>query len=233
MRSGMEKIHDGWFKEATALSGSVGTVPARPRTTGRQKNRANTPAESITEYYRRVISIPFLDHLINQVQTRFSKRNLDVMDAVYGMLTNVLNNPEWKTRFSKFLEIYKDDLPVPYFLSTELEMWSEKCRLPDVILPTTLSEVLLFADKTSFPNISTAFQIFATIPVTTCTCERSISGLRRLKTYLRNSMKENRLKALALLNVHREIHLDINEVIDRFATKHPRRMMLSDILNDE
>ena len=64
-------------------------------------------------------------------------------------------------------------------------------------MPATL-HVLLFADKLSYPNIFTAFQIFVTIPVTTCTCKRSISGLRRLKTYLRSTMTDNRLTALAL-----------------------------------
>jgi hypothetical protein len=39
-------------------------------------------------------------------------------------------------------------------------------------------------------------------------------------------MTETRLKGLALLNVHREIHLDTEEVIDEFAIRNPRRMML-------
>ena len=112
-------------------------------------------------------------------------------------------------------------------------MWSEKCKMAESqILPLTLTDVLLFADKVYFPNIHTAFQIFATVPVTICTCERSISSLRRLKTYLRNSMSESRLKGLALLNIHQAIAVDINEVIDRFASKHPRRMALVDILSD-
>ncbi|CAB4043830.1 52 kDa repressor of the inhibitor of the kinase-like, partial [Paramuricea clavata] len=62
-------------------------------------------------------------------------------------------------------------------------------------------------------------------------CERSISTLRRLKTFMRSTMGEKRLKALALLNVHREIKLDVEKVIDRFALKHPRRMLLVDLLN--
>ena len=94
------------------------------------------------------------------------------------------------------MDAYKDDLPEPRYLTTELEMWSEKCHLTDSI-PTTLSDVLIFADKLCFPNIYTEFQLFATVPVTTCTCERSISSLRRLKTFLRNSTSETRLKGLA------------------------------------
>ena len=149
------------------------------------------------------------------------------------MPKHVVATDNWKPKFSKFLEMYKDDLPEPRHLVMELEMWSEKCKMAESqILPLTLTDVLLFADKVYFPNIHTAFQIFATVPVTTCTCERSISSLRCLKTYLRNSMSESRLKGSALLNIHQAIAVDINEVIDRFASKHPRRMALVDILSD-
>ena len=96
-------------------------------------------------------------------------------------------------------------------------------------LPNSVQELLPFVDIFSFPNIHTALKIFGTIPVTTCSCERSISTLRRLKTFMRSTMGEKRLTSLALMNVHREIHLDVEKVMDRFALKHPRRMVLVDI----
>lgn len=40
--------------------------------------------------------------------------------------------------------------------------------------------------------------------------------MRRVKTYLRSSMTDNRLSDLALLNVHREIIITIDEVFSRF-----------------
>lgn len=115
--------HGRWFEEAQSLAESVGTLPEKPRTIERQIHRPYTPADSPSEYYRRVVTIPFLDHLKSQVQTRFSENNLDVMDAVYGLPQNVVVYRDWQTRFSKFLEIYKNDLPQPRFLNTELEMW--------------------------------------------------------------------------------------------------------------
>ena len=50
---------------------------------------------------------------------------------------------------------------------------------------------------------------------------------------MRSTMGEKRLTSLALLNVHREIKLDLDKVIDRFALKHPRRMFLVDLLNSD
>ena len=40
------------------------------------------------------------------------------------------------------------------------------------------------------------------LPVTSCEAERSFSTLRRLKTYLRTTMSQERLNGLALLNVY-------------------------------
>lgn len=34
-------------------------------------NRANNPAETVEDHYRRNLSIPFVDHLINELETRF------------------------------------------------------------------------------------------------------------------------------------------------------------------
>ena len=45
-------------------------------------------------------------------------------------------------------------------------------------------------------------------------------------------MSESRLKGLALLKIHQAIAVDTNEVVDSFASKHPKRMALADILTD-
>ena len=66
-------------------------------------------------------------------------------------------------------------------------------------------------------------RILWTIPVNVCECERSFSFLRRLKTYLRNTMNQERLSALALIHIEKNIFIDIDEVIRRFAMKNETR----------
>jgi len=79
-----------------------------------------------------------------------------------------------------------------------------------------------------YPNIQILrlLMLFATIPMTTCTSERSFSFLKRIKTYLRSTMGENRLNGLALLNMHPEIIIEPEEVVDVYANKHHRRLPL-------
>ncbi|XP_008181732.1 52 kDa repressor of the inhibitor of the protein kinase-like [Acyrthosiphon pisum] len=80
-----------------------------------------------------------------------------------------------------------------------------------------------------YPIISKLLQIFITLPVSTATGKRSFSTLRRgrLKTYLRNSTGQIRLNGLALLNIHRDINVDINDVLDELAKKSKRKLNIN------
>lgn len=64
------------------------------------------------------------------------------------------------------------------------------------------------------------------LPVGSVAYERSVSSLRRLKTWSRASMGERRLKGLALLYIHRDSevgYVDPSVVLKRFdASGHLR-----------
>ncbi len=83
-----------------------------------------------------------------------------------------------------------------------------------------------------FPNIHAILVLIACVPSTSCSCERSISRLRVLDTYLRSTMKEERLNGLALLAIHREIDIDYEEILDIFARKYPHRLRLLNVTDE-
>lgn len=71
--------------------------------------------------------------------------------------------------------------------------------------------------------------IAVTVPVSSAACERTFSCLRRVKTYLRNRMSDERLTHSALINIERSIakSLSLETVIDEFDAMHNnRRIML-------
>ena len=82
------------------------------------------------------------------------------------------------------------------------------------------------ADARMYPNIANLLTIILTLPVTNAEAERSFSALKRLKTYLRNTISEDRLNGLALLTVHNERHVSVDHVINRFAIDN-RRLLFS------
>ncbi|XP_057289677.1 uncharacterized protein LOC130612389 [Hydractinia symbiolongicarpus] len=62
--------------------------------------------------------------------------------------------------------------------------------------------------------------------------DRSISMLRRAKTYLRSSMTQDRLNGLVLLNIHNKMKINLDDVTDMLAIKYPKRLKMLDIQND-
>ncbi|KAL8584947.1 hypothetical protein ACOMHN_043583 [Nucella lapillus] len=66
-----------------------------------------------------------------------------------------------------------------------------------------------------YPNLHKLLQLVCTLPITTSECERSISRLRTLKTYLRSTMVNN--DALAL--VTELIRVFTSEAAERSAVQ--------------
>ena len=75
-----------------------------------------------------------------------------------------------------------------------------------------------------FPNIHTILKVLLTMPVSAATAEKSFSGLRRLKTYLRNNMSETYLSGLALLHIHHDTKIDTPEIVHEFDASGTRRI---------
>lgn len=74
--------------------------------------------------------------------------------------------------------------------------------LPDVSMVP--SDVLKFVEDIGcYPNVSIAYRIMLTIPVTVASAERSFSKLKLLKNYLRSSMSQERLSGLAILCIEK------------------------------
>ena len=140
----------------------------------------------------------------------------------------------WKEDFKNLCIQYLDDLPNATSISHEVDIWESKwIHCPEEELPGTITETLRETNPMSFPNIATILKILAVIPFTSCTCERSASSLRILKTYLRSTMSQIRLNSLAILYSQKDIKVDVDSVIDRFAVCNNTRMKLVNIFKSD
>lgn len=88
--------------------------------------------------------------------------------------------------------------------------------------PDNISATLKAIPSLQFDNLTVALRILATLPVTSCECERSFSAMRRLKNYNRSTMVADRLNGLALLHIHKEFVPSTSSVINKFAVKNRR-----------
>ena len=121
-------------------------------------------------------------------------------------------------------------------MKSELEVWHYQwncLKENGSHIPDTIGDTLPLIDSVLFPNVAAAMTILAVISVTTCNCERSVSTLRRMKSYMRSTMGQDRLNGLALLmHVHCTMLLGVYVFVDDFARLHPRKMELVNILKD-
>ncbi|XP_006817510.1 52 kDa repressor of the inhibitor of the protein kinase-like [Saccoglossus kowalevskii] len=131
-----------------------------------------------------------------------------------------------------------EDLPSPDEFKQELRLW-RRYWTPEKDadeLPTTLSGTLkkLKVDGVEklYPNIITIFRMVLTFSATSATVERTNSALRYVKNVYRSTMGEDRFNALVLLFVHKDIPLDYGIVIDMYARKHPRRVLIANPLSN-
>ena len=79
----------------------------------------------------------------------------------------------------------------------------------------------------TFPAVSQLCNIILTTPISSADSERCFSTLKRIKTFSRNRMGQDRLNALAVLSIHKDEIKTIQSfndlVIERFAAKKTRR----------
>ena len=80
-----------------------------------------------------------------------------------------------------------------------------------------------------FSEIVTLMKLILVMQATNATSERTFSALRRVKTYLRSTMPQERLNHLMILHTHQEATdaLDISAVGNDFvSTRDGRRFIL-------
>jgi hypothetical protein len=68
-----------------------------------------------------------------------------------------------------------------------------------------------------FQDIKTLLHKDCTLPVTSNEAERSFYGLRRIKSYMRPTVNEDRLAALAFMHMHHSMTINIQAICQEFA----------------
>ncbi|XP_023028632.2 52 kDa repressor of the inhibitor of the protein kinase [Leptinotarsa decemlineata] len=203
------------FKTAKSILDEVHEEIRIPRLTSVQRYRSNFQTNDPEQYFRIAVAIPVLDDFIGQLKSRFVDHK-NILSGLYCLLPSVCCD---KSLDLENLAMYKniDDLSL---LQNEYELW-KICwsRRDESDRPSCAIEALGECNAELYPNIFMLLKIYATLPVTICTPERSFSTLKRLKSYLRNSCGPDRLTGLALMSIHRDIVIPTDKVINIFVNK--------------
>ena len=198
---------------------------------GRQTKQKNIPSTTTDEYYKRAVFIPTINHLIAELEFRFSSVQVNGTQGMYLIPENLsmLSNVE-RYQISDFFDWV---LPSPATFNQEIDLWKTKWKAEGVQIPSSLSQTLDVCNYKLFPNIYTCLHVLLIMPVSTAAVERTHSSLKIVKSKLQSRMGEGRLNALMLLYVHKDIKLDYNRIINRYAKKYPLQMRFSNPLQDK
>ena len=157
---------------------------------------------------------------------------------MYQTLENLLlkacKSEDFESDLEFICRFYKDDFDQDLF-RTQLQTFAMHFQQVQERSSDPTKNVNIFDVKSYFLSLSPAqlslisnvkylMQLILVMPATNASSERSFSTLRRVKTYLRATMKQDRLNYLMLLHVHKDKtdELDLKLLVNEFINSDHR-----------
>ena len=212
----------------------------------RRLDAASAPHRfSSPECYYRFLYFQALDLISEQIISRFKQESMLVPQNIENLLIEAANNQDTSPIDipSSIINMYSRDVNFER-AKVQLQM------LPDLVKSYKQSQGLSKLEissmrtitdllnnvplaKDMFSEVDNLLRIYFTMPITTCTAERSFSCLRRVKNYLRSTMSDERLNNVILLHAHKELtdHLDLRDIASTFISANERRASFLVIFN--
>lgn len=182
---------------------------------------------SVKEKYQHIY-FKILEITVKEINERFQDETLDLVLLIARIIKGYSKNEDFERL--KNLDYYNNLIN---FESLRKELISWKFCLDKFKDKTNLDSIVSIADlfvkeqlSKDYPQVKALMRIYLAIPSTSVAAERAFSVLKRIKTWLRNSMEQDRLSALSIINIEKEFSREINidNIIDQFATHKDRRM---------
>nr|CAI5817970.1 unnamed protein product [Callosobruchus analis] len=211
-----DRISNEILQKARAVAMDLNIEISVPRLAHKQTHRSNPPSDNDNEYWRRSLIIPYIDSLISSLNIRFSQENtpafaLSRLHPLYMTKTSIADLHKNAESFQEFY-----NLDITGELNLWHNLWVTKAlsddQLKDIEVVDLFKEANIF-----YPAVRKALIILSTIPCTTATVERSFSTLRRVKTWLRSTMGEERLtvcSASHFINIVSGKHANVIEQVN-------------------
>jgi hypothetical protein len=231
---------DASIVTAKSIASSMGIEPGFPakRQSKRKKyfdeqndeteELQHSAIESLKYEYFNVI----VDHAIASLTSRFEK--LKEFEKIFGFLFNSenlksLDDNDLRNCCTTFVETFShgnnSDVELDDFFC---ELKVLRSSLPEELMSAV--EILHFVKAADcYPNVSIAYRVLLTIPVTVASAERSFSKLKLLRNYLRSTISQERLNGLATCTIEKDIldDIDLDTVIEDFASRIAHRRIFT------
>lgn len=194
---------------------------------------ANPHVDRSTEDFYRRIYFATIDAALGCLASRFDSEAFNLVCSLESITVDAIN-----ARCPKSVDLHPitahfgDDLNADRF-KLHVAMFGDLCRSSErsnQIRIESINDIVQCLQENDawlimLPELVNFLRLFLTIPVTSCTAERSFSSLRRLKTYLRSTMSQERLNHIAVLTCHRNKadSIDLKGMLNTFTARNDIR----------
>ena len=157
------------------------------------------------DYYRQIYFVA-LDNAIEAITNRFDQPGYRVYQNLEELIVKACKGDPYSDELDQVCSFYGSDLSKDQ-LEVQLPLLQPLCgedkdfSIQNIV--KILSE-LSSSQRLAISSVWTAIKLLLVMPATNATSERSFSALRRIKTYLRSTMSQERLNNLMLLHVNKD-----------------------------
>ena len=166
---------------------------------------APTLHKTVEDHYR-VIYFEALDLITSCIEDRFNQPGYKTYANVQVLLLKAAASEPYEEELRFVLSFYGSDFD-SLLLPTHMEIFSKTFRGDEG--KVMVSDILAFFRNCTpcqlelMSQVSKLVKLLLVMPATNAGSERSFSAVRRIKTYLRSTMSQQRLNHLMLLHVHK------------------------------
>ena len=187
-------------------------------------------ADTIEEYYRRYY-YEVLDYTINSIRNRFNQPGYRTYKHIENLLLKAANGKSFDDDFDEVISFYGDDFNSST-LRVQLETLSSQGE------HSTIKDIVMYirgfssSERQIFSEVVTLVNLVLVNPATNAISERSFSAMKRIKTYLRSTMSQERLNAIMVLHVHkqRSDKLVLLDIGNQFVNKEHRQLFFGEFV---
>ena len=156
--------------------------------------------------YCRIQYYEAIDAVINCIENRFDQEDYQMYGLLEQVLLRAAKGESYVDELAKVIEFYHDDLD-EFVLKSQLQTFSTNYASDGIVSFASIRKYLQSlspAMKSLLSQVVRMAKLVLVAATTNATSERSFSALRRAKSYLQNTMGQQRLNNIMVLHVHKE-----------------------------
>lgn len=216
----IDVYHEFWNDEAVNLAAALEITVEVPRSFLR-KHQSESGAVRPEGYYRDHLSIPVVNHVIQEMDELFCEDHLRALRCL-SLVPAVIEQQKSSEPEEESVQVFKADIPNAGGLTAELHCWQVKWgkKVKGETVASSLLETLQLADVKFFPNTLAVLRLVSILPTLTLADSCDVA-YKRFQMYVRNVPDQFKSKSLAFLNINYDVGYDLDALVDVYAQTYP------------